>query len=508
MTDELIERGKVAAQQWAATPGSRLFDDVRAAIRRYCVLPGEHEPVAVTLWVVLTHLLGEFDYAPRLVIRSAEKRSGKSRLLEVIDALVYSPLRAVNATVAYIFRSLIAEPPPTLLFDECDTIFGTKKVAENNEELRGLLNAAFQRGLSFGRTVGPMHTATEFSTFAMAALAGIGRMPETIEDRGVVVVMKRRTAEEEVQPYRLGRDGPQLHQLRDQIAAWAETVRSRAGKETPDLPIEDRAADLWEPMVSVADLAGGDWPKLARAAALALVESAAEDDTSRSTNLQLLEDIRTVFVGKFIKSADLCSTLRSLPESPWDQYELNPSKLGCRLREYQIKTRHSDDKSERGYHLADFTDAFTRYLHPAEKAFKAVQGVPRVPEQYEHSDSFTEPKVSPTIIEGVRDTSLAPKASRHNPSSNGIPDTLDTLGHPSGTEGDTPSATVPGDLTDRTRGQTDRARKALATAQTSALGRVCDSCGRSLLPTNTTELCAECRLMTRNEQTDIGEASA
>jgi hypothetical protein len=251
--------------------GADLLDEVRAAIRRYCVLPGEDELVAVVLWCALSHLLTKFDYAPRLVIRSAEKRSGKSRLLEVVDALVYSPLRAVNATVAFVFRSLGSSPPPTLLFDEADTIFGSKGVADKNEELRGLLNAGFQRGLPFGRVVGSDFMTQEFSTFAMAALAGIGRMPETIEDRAVVVVMKRRREGETVHPYRLRRDGPMLNDLRDRLAAWADTVREQAGETYPELPIDDRAADVWEPLVSVADLVGGAWPQLARDAAVALV---------------------------------------------------------------------------------------------------------------------------------------------------------------------------------------------------------------------------------------------
>lgn len=409
--------------------GAKLLDDVREAIRRYCVLPGEHELVAVTLWVVLTHLLAFYDYAPRLVIRSAEKRSGKSRLLEVIDALVYSPLRAVNATVSYIFRSLAADSPPTLLFDECDTIFGTKKAAENNEELRGLLNAGFQRGLPFGRTVGPNHVPAEFSTFAMAALAGIGRMPETIEDRGVVIVMKRRTAGETVLPYRISRDGPKLHALRDRIAEWTETVRERAeGQGEPELPVEDRAADLWSPMVAVADLAGGDWPARARAAATTLVNAAADDDTARSINLQLLADIRLVFAGQFMKSADLCSKLRALSESPWEQFELNPSRLGRRLREYEVKTRHSDDKTERGYHLLDFADAFCRYLPPLEKASEGVQGVQKPSDQGEQPDTLAYTNPSADGIEGVQDTSTTSKASEQNSSSEAVPDTLDTFG--------------------------------------------------------------------------------
>lgn len=355
--------------------GAELLHDVRDVIRRYCALPGEHELNAVVLWCALTHLVSEFDYAPRLVIRSAEKRSGKSRLLEIVDGLVHCPLRAVNATTAYVFRSLDRDPPPTLLFDEVDTIFGSRRVADKNEDLRGLLNAGFQRGLPFGRVVGSDLTAREFNTFGMAALAGIGRMPETIEDRAVVVVMKRHRDDEAVQPFRPRRDGKSLDELRGRLAVWAGAVRERAATINPELPVDDRAADVWEPLIVVADVAGGEWPQLARDAAVALTSSAAEEDTARSLQLQLLADIRSVFSASFIKSDDLCARLCAIPESPWGQMELNPTKLGKRLYEYGIKTRHTKDKRERGYHLVDFADAFSRYL-PAEKLSEAVQAVP------------------------------------------------------------------------------------------------------------------------------------
>lgn len=142
--------------------GHELLDQLHTAITRYCVLPSAATIDAVVLWVAATHCLPAFDYAPRLVVRSAEKRSGKSRLLEVIDAVSHQPLRVVNASVSYIFRSLGTQHPPTLLIDEADAIFGTKVKAEQNEDLRGLLNAGFQRGLNYGRTVGPTHTPTEF----------------------------------------------------------------------------------------------------------------------------------------------------------------------------------------------------------------------------------------------------------------------------------------------------------------------------------------------------------
>jgi Protein of unknown function (DUF3631) len=342
--------------------------------------------------------------------------------LEIVDALVYSPLRAVNATVAFVFRSLNKNPPPTLLFDEADTIFGSKGVADKNEELRGLLNAGFQRDLPFGRVVGSDLTTEQFPTFAMAALAGISRMPETIEDRAVVVVMKRRREGEAVQPYRPRRDRPALNVLRDRLATWADTVHELAGETYPELPIDDRAADLWEPLVSVADLVGGPWPKLAREAAVAMVRSAAADDTARSPALQLLVDIQTVFDSRFMKSDDLCTKLRALSESPWEQLELNPSRLGARLREYSIKTRHTEDKTGRGYYLADFADAFARYL-PAENVSEGVQPVQSYSRPHQQADNM----IACSLV--INTAGEVEKSSANHTSAEPASDMLDTMGH-------------------------------------------------------------------------------
>lgn len=357
--------------------GERLLNKTRDAYANFCILPSEHALIAVVLWTVAAHLVAEFHFAPRLIVRSAEKRSGKTRLLEVTAELVpEKPLRMANATLAYVFRALAGDPPPTVLFDEADTAFGSKKVAEQNEDLRALFNAGFQRGTPIGRTVGPQHTPTEFETFAFAALAGIGRMPDTIEDRGVVVQMRRRKQSEKVAPYRARRDAPDLHDIRECIAEWAEQIRDKIRFHEPEnLGVDDRAADVWEPLIAVADMAKGHWPASARAAAKAMVTQAAEDDAADSTNMRLLSDIRDVFAGmpgvSFLKSDALCTKLHEITDSPWSQFELNSSKLGHRLREYQIKTNFRDrTKSERGYRLVDFQDAFERYLPNADEGDK------------------------------------------------------------------------------------------------------------------------------------------
>lgn len=388
--------------------GAGLLDEVLGAVRRFCVLPSEAVAHAIVLWIAATHALPAFDYAPRLVIRSAEKRSGKSRLLEVIDALSHSPLRVVNASVAYIFRSLGGEHPPTLLIDEADSIFGTKVKAEQNEDLRGLLNAGYQRGLNYGRTVGPMHVPTEFPTFAMAALAGIGRMPDTIEDRAVVVAMRRRKPSETVQPYRRRRDEPQLNELRHRLAAWATEHLEALIEAEPDLPVEDRAADTWEPLVAVADAAGGAWPARARAAAKTITTEAAAHDAEQSLNVKLLADVRGVFDGigdPFIASKDVCSALHQVEDSPWRDFDLNPNKLGRRLAEYGIRTGRNTTGKARGYRIEDFRDAWERYL-PATKASEGVQGVKQGADQHKQSDTM---KPFDTL-----DPSDAPKASDDN----------------------------------------------------------------------------------------------
>jgi Protein of unknown function (DUF3631) len=58
------------------------------------------------------------------------------------------------------------------------------------------------------------------------------------------------------------------------------------------MPVEDRAADTWEPLIAIADPADGDWPARARKAAIALN---AEDDTDTTLDARLLADLRDVF---------------------------------------------------------------------------------------------------------------------------------------------------------------------------------------------------------------------
>lgn len=175
-----------------STQGSALLDALHAQIAQFVIPPSAEALDAITLWVVATHLQPAWQHAPRLAVVGPAKRCGKSRLLDVLTETVHEPMLTINTTPAAIFRSITEEEPPTLLVDEADTIFGTPKQAERNEETRGLLNAGHQRGRYVTRVVGNDHTPHKFATFAMAAIAGIGDLPDTVMDRSVVIRMRRR----------------------------------------------------------------------------------------------------------------------------------------------------------------------------------------------------------------------------------------------------------------------------------------------------------------------------
>jgi hypothetical protein len=296
--------------------GALILRELHAILTRYVILPSAEAAIAVALWIAATHAQASWAHALRLVIRAPEKRCGKSRLLDIVEGTCHAPLITVNASPAAVYRAIGTDTPPTLLVDEADTIFGGKN-ADANEDLRGLLNAGHQRNRPAIRWDAGTRSLETIPTFAMAALAGIGAMPDTIEDRAVVVRMRRRAPGESVAPFRYRRDRPALSQLAGQLSGWLAAHLAELEKAEPVMPLEDRAADTWEPLIAVADLAGRDWPELARRAAVVLTADR-DQAASVSDRIRLLADCRTAFGdADALPSTILVGRLRADPEAPW-----------------------------------------------------------------------------------------------------------------------------------------------------------------------------------------------
>jgi putative DNA primase/helicase len=231
-------------------------------LKKYVVLP-EAAAEAVALGAVLTYLTTETDILPILGITSPDKRCGKSLLLDLLAGIVHRHIPASNISTAALFRAVEAYKP-CLLVDEADTFL------EDNEELRGILNSGHRRSSAFViRTVGDDHEARQFSTWGPKAIAKIGTLPATIEDRSIVVKMKRKAAQEVVERFSERRESERLTVLRRRCFRWAKdyAIAVSAGDPMDLSGLNDRANDNWRPLLSIADVTGGEWPQRAREAA-------------------------------------------------------------------------------------------------------------------------------------------------------------------------------------------------------------------------------------------------
>jgi hypothetical protein len=293
---------------------------------------------------------------------------------------VPAAVEAVNVTPAYLFRKVgDSDPPPTILFDEIDTVFGPK--AKDNEEIRGLLNAGHRRGAVAGRCVvkGKLVVTEEIPAFCAVAMAGLGGLPDTLLSRSVVVRMRRRTPGEQVEPFRQRIHGPEGEEIAAGLETWAAGVLEDAGSTHPAMPsgevdgrtisIEDRDADVWEPLLAVATLAGGEWPERAAAAAVALVADSKE--STPSLGIRLLQDLRHVFgAEESLSTKVVLERLNALEEAPWGDLRgrpLDARSLAMRLRPYNVRSKNLNQGGGtvlKGYSREDLHDPWKRYLGP------------------------------------------------------------------------------------------------------------------------------------------------
>jgi hypothetical protein len=355
---------------------------VEAFLRRFIVFGRSEAVVAVVLWVAHTYAVAYADATPYLAITSPEKGSGKTQLLECLHLLArHQPGIFIIPTAATIYRMLEADPSTALLLDELDAIFRDR--SDKYEEVRGLINAGHRRGATVPRTLNVKngHRVHFFPVFGPKALAGIGKLPDTIADRSIPILMLKKKRVEQVERFREARAGRDAGPIVTALAAAIDERPPASEAEVPD-ELPDRAADAWEPLLAIADAAGGDWPARARRAAIILHADRADDD---SLGLRLLADTRLAFdrLGKErVATSDLIEALQSDEESPWvdDRHPLTPERLARLLRPFRIRSRQMkvNGLNVRGFLRESFVDTWERYL--AQAATPAPDPLPRYPD--------------------------------------------------------------------------------------------------------------------------------
>jgi post-segregation antitoxin (ccd killing protein) len=355
--------------------GPELLDEIKTDYNASLSLPPGGD-VALTLWTVFAHAHNAFQVSPILAATSAIEGCGKSWLLMMVWAHTPRPLSVANVTVAAVFR-IVDRYRPCFLLDEGDTYIGDR------DELRGVLNSGWLRPQAYAvRCEGDENEPRLFCTWAPKAIATIGALPRTLASRSIEIRMDRQSPDKakakQSTKAKLEDLAIAFDAIRRKAWRWAQDNLEAIRTAKPAVPTEfvNRTADNWRPLLAIADVAGGNWPELARDAMRQL--AGAGDTEEQALGVTLLADLKEIFSktdeeGLF--TSELLETLLSLPERPWGEVNhgkaLNSNKLGRLLKQFRTpKARpitsgdvHKKNGGHlKGYHKADFVDAFESYV--------------------------------------------------------------------------------------------------------------------------------------------------
>ena len=327
----------------------------------------------MVLWVFWSYGIELWGIAPLLAFLSPEKRCGKTSLLSLLACLLDRALLTSNTSASAIFR-VVEAARPTLIIDEMDSYM------ETDEALRGILNSGHTKtAAKVIRVQGEQLEVKEFSTWCPKILAAIGTLPDTIIDRSVVIRMKRRTPDESIEKLRwAGRAGAHLRgdlkRLAAQCKRWVMDHTEDLMAANPTLPdaLNDRAADNWYPLLSIAIVLGNGWPDRATSAAHSL--NGGNHIDSDSIKTQLLQDIRAIINdledSKSVWSQNLCDRLAVLEERPWGEWSkgkpMTQTQLARQLRPFGVLSRdiRLGNEVKKGYEIEALLEVFTRYISP------------------------------------------------------------------------------------------------------------------------------------------------
>jgi hypothetical protein len=249
---------------------SAVLDAVEGFMASFIVWPDDQCGPMAALWAAHTHVARLFYHTPRLMITALTHEAGKTRVLEALGMVCASAVRSSSVTPSVIFTRIESASGgeghalPTFLLDEVDKSF--------DRDLVAILNDGYKAGASVLRTDFPdgNRKSKEFPTFAPVAVAGLSehRMPDDFMSRTIRIGMTRKPKGASVARLDERKHRPEGAKLAGALSSVLAGHASFLHMHEPVMPegLGDRAYDIWEPLVAIADAAGGAWPERARAA--------------------------------------------------------------------------------------------------------------------------------------------------------------------------------------------------------------------------------------------------
>lgn len=314
-----------------------LLTDLQEFFARFAVFRDRRLPLLLATWTLGTYCYRVFRVFPYLVLRSPEKRCGKSRVLDELSLVAFNASgRVVYPTEAQLFRGP-SRNGGTLLLDEIEALGRADK--DMYAGLLAVLNSGFEQGGSVFRlekTASGNFQEVRFETYCPRAIAGINKLAETLEDRAIIIGMQRKLSRERTERFSPSRLEPLAQTLRDRCYLWALShaedlaeVYEAADHTFSDLEsLDDRARDLWEPLAAIAAVCDVEHGEANRTMTTELVtlaqdlcqvrEGAAED----STVVQVVKGLHAI----------VAHTRLDERSSPEGAIILTPTELAEQLR--------------------------------------------------------------------------------------------------------------------------------------------------------------------------------
>lgn len=341
-----------------AISGAELLERVETFLRRFVVM-GEDLPPLLALWLIGTYCYMVFEYFPYVVLRSPEKRCGKSRTLDLIAMLGFNAHQpTASPTEAQIFREP-REDGGVQIYDEIEGMTTDK---ERWSAVTSVFNAGFHKGqvVTRYRKASQGQQKETFETYVPRAIASISSLESTLEDRSIMIMMQRLLPAQQTERFSLRRLDYQAQILRDDLHIFALTTASTIaelydGSEFPGLSgLDHRAVDLWEPLLSIAaviDASGGTGTLTDRMTRLA--ERLGGERASRSaddpnpTIIEVLDECLLLGTEAKVSAHDLAEKVRL--RLGWDS--LTPKALANRLHPLGLKSTRwrEGQENRRGY---------------------------------------------------------------------------------------------------------------------------------------------------------------
>lgn len=367
MTPSNTSTGNVTALQQER----ELLSHIETFLNRFVTFTDSYS-LPIALWAICTYLFPNFDAFPYMVITSETKRSGKTRLAELVSFVCSNPRNFGAMTASSMFR-IIEEVQPTIFFDEAEVLTG-----ESAGMMRSVLNMGYRKGSTVPRTIGG--EVVEFKTYCPKVFILIGDVLDTLRDRSIIVRMKRGEPKERFVYESVKSEG---EAIRDEIQAVIDARSSEIVNAFCEYKgisfLTDRDEEIWTPIFVLASVICPDrMTELERIAVDMATEKTApkrqyrslgqseEDAQNEEYGIRLLADLHQVMQGKkSISNVDAVEALRALPTAPWRKFRgdgLTKHNIADMLSRFGIRTmtiRHGESVL-RGYK----TDAVS-------KAYKA-----------------------------------------------------------------------------------------------------------------------------------------